>query len=138
MSTKVNPMKTAKPDSANAPTPAEWKILRIVHDLEPCAARDVVATAAEAFGWSASTVKTLLRRLVSKGHLDTKRVGNSFLYSPTRSALKMLCREADGLLANAVENAVGPLLAYMVKKSSLSKSDLDDLRVLLDEKEAGQ
>ena len=121
-----------------APTPAEWKILRIVHAQESCAAREVVAVAAAEFGWSSSTTKTLLRRLVAKGQLDTQRVGNSFLYSPTRSAIQMLCKEADGLLANAVEGAVGPLLAYMVKQSRLSQTDLDDLRALLEEKEAGQ
>lgn len=124
--------------SAEAPTPAEWKILRIVHAEESCAAREVVAIAAADFGWSSSTTKTLLRRLVAKGQLDTRRVGNSFLYSPTRSAIQLLCSAADGLLANAVEGAVGPLLAYMVKKSRLSQTDLDDLRTLLEEKEAGQ
>lgn len=127
-----------QPSPSQAPTPAEWKILRIVHELKACAARDVVAVAAEGFGWSTSTVKTLLRRLVDKRHLDAKRVGNSFLYSPSSSALKLLCREADGLLGNAVKEAVGPLLEYMVKQSSLSQADLDGLRALLDEKEAGR
>ncbi len=131
-------MSNNSPKNAEAPTPAEWKILRIVHSMESCAAREIVASAAESFAWSMSTTKTLLRRLVDKGHLQTERVGNSFLYSPSESALKMLCKEADGLLANAVDNAVGPLLSYMVKKSQLSKSDLDELRALLDEKEAGQ
>lgn len=129
--------KTQK-TGVDAPTPAEWKILRIVHSQESCAARQVVAAAADSFGWSSSTTKTLLRRLVTKGHLDTTRVGNSFLYTPTSSALKLLCSAADGLLANAVEGAVGPLLAYMVKQSELSKDELDDLRALLNEKEAGQ
>lgn len=122
----------------DAPTPAEWKILHIVQESEPCAAREVVAVATEAFGWSPSTIKTLLRRLVAKGHLKTKRVGNLFVYSPTRSAVKMLCNEAEGLLAHAIEDAVGPLLAFMVERSRLSKSDVDDLRTLLDEKEAEQ
>ncbi len=131
-------MSKQKPTGSESPSPAEWKALRIVHGLEACAARDVVQTATDGFGWSASTTKTLLRRLVEKGHLQTERIGNSFLYSPTESATKMLCREADGLLANAVDNAVGPLLSYMVKKSRLSQSDLDDLRALLDAKEAGQ
>ncbi len=131
-------MSNQKPAKSESPTPAEWKTLRIVHGMESCAARDVVQAAAADFGWSASTTKTLLRRLVEKEHLQTERIGNSFLYSPTQSAIKMLCREADGLLANAVDNAVGPLLSYMVKKSRLSQSDLDELRTLLDEKEAGQ
>ena len=131
-------MTNNQPKNTEAPTAAEWKILRIVHSMESCAAREIVGTATDAFGWSMSTTKTLLRRLADKGHLQTERVGNSFLYSPSQSALKMLCREADGLLANAVDNAVGPLLSYMVKKSRLSQSDLDELRTLLNEKEAGQ
>ena len=131
-------MSTKRPENTEAPTPAEWKILRIVHSMESCAAREIVACATDSFGWSMSTTKTLLRRLVDKGHLQTERVGNSFLYSPSLSALKMLCREADGLLANAVDSAVGPLLSYMVKKSRLTQDDLDELRTLLDEKEAGQ
>ena len=117
-----------------SPTAAEWKILRTVHSMSPCAARDVVAAAEAEFDWTQSTIKTLLRRLVQKGQLKTKRVGNSFEYRPTRSAHKLLCRAADGLLENAVDGAVGPLLAYMVEKSRLSQSELDELHSLLEEK----
>ncbi len=131
-------MTPNEPASGGAPTPAEWKILRIIHESAPCPARDVVAVAGEAYGWSASTVKTLLRRLVAKGHLTTERKRNLFVYSPTQSAVRMICSEADGLLANTVDDAVGPLLAYMLQKSRLSKSDLDELRSLLDDKEAQQ
>ena len=118
-----------------SPSAAEWKILRTVQSLSPCAARDVVAELEGESGWSASTIKTMLRRLTQKGHLKTKRVGNSFEYRPTRSAHKLLCQAADGLLANAVGGAVGPLLAYMVERSELSSDDLEELRGLLEDKE---
>lgn len=125
---------TSPASSDDDPTPAEWKILRIVHAAGSCAARDVVAAATAEFEWSPSTTKTLLRRLVAKGQLKTKRVGNSFLYRPTRSAVKLLCRAADGLLDNAVAGAVGPLLAHMVERSSLTHDELDELRALIDRK----
>jgi len=125
-----------KKPKLDPPTPAEWKILRIVHAQGTSAAREVVAVAETEWGWSQSTIKTLLRRLVAKGHLDTRSVGNAFLYTPTSSAVKLLCTEADGLLANAAKDTVGPLLAYMVKKSKLSKQELEDLRALLDDKES--
>lgn len=125
------------PDRASAdtdPTPAEWRVLRIVHAAGSCAAREVVAETSASLGWSASTTKTLLRRLVQKGQLRTKRVGNSFLYKPTRSAVKLLCRAADDLLANAVDGAVGPVLAHMVERSNLTRDELDELRRLIDRK----
>lgn len=122
-----------KKDS-QSPSAAEWKILRIVQRLSPCAARDVVAELEDESGWSASTIKTLLRRLTQKGHLKTKRIGNSFEYRPTHSAHKLLCQAADGLLANAMGGAVGPLLAYMVERSELSADELEELRDVLEDK----
>ena len=113
-------------------TPAEWKVMRIVWLLKSCAARDVYEKAGSLYGWAASTVKTHLRRLVEKGHLSATRVGNSFLYKPTRPALRVLKQDADRLLANTLEGTTAPLLAYMVKKSKLSPQELEELRQLLD------
>lgn len=124
-------MSRTTPD---VPTKAERKVWRVVHERGGCAARDVVKALAGTDDWSASTVKTLLRRLVEKGHLATTRVGNSFLYSPTRSALTVLRDEADALLEGATTGTVGPLLAYMVKQSRLSADDLAELKALIAEK----
>ena len=123
--------------SDQQPTAAEWKILRIVSERGPCAARDVSAEAEIEHGWSASTVKTLLRRLVDKGHLTARRVGNSFQYKASRAASRSLRKAADALLDIAADGTVAPLLAYLVKKSQLTSGEVEDLRQLLDEKEDG-
>ncbi len=106
--------------------------MKIVWRFERCAARDVYEAAGQAHGMSVSTVKTHLRRLVEKGHLKTTRVGNSFLYEPTRTALEPLCDAADRLLDNALDGTTAPLLAYMVKKSGLSGDEIAELRALLE------
>jgi BlaI family transcriptional regulator, penicillinase repressor len=114
-------------------TAAEWKVMNIVWRRKSCAARDVCDDAGREFDWSPSTVKTLLRRLVEKGYLQTTQVGNSFLYRPVRPALSALRRAADALLQNALDGTVGPLLAHMVKSSRLSPEEVAQLRALLDE-----
>ncbi len=111
---------------------SEWKIMKIVWEQNSCAARDVYKSAGDAHGWAPSTVKTILRRLVEKGYLKTTQIGNSFLYQPTQPALKSLFHAADDLLGRALEGTVAPLLAYMVKKSDLSREDIAELRYLLD------
>jgi len=121
-----------KPEGLSA---AEWKVMKIVWELKTGAARDIYERAGEEYGWAASTVKTLLRRLVEKGFLTYSQVGNSYLYRPARPALKSLLAAADTLLANALEGTVGPILAYMVKRSKLSKEELEQLRDLLDKAE---
>ncbi|HEV3340649.1 MAG TPA: BlaI/MecI/CopY family transcriptional regulator [Pirellulales bacterium] len=122
------PKETSQPLAA-----AEWKVMNIVWRRKSCAARDVCEEARREHGWSASTVKTLLRRLVEKGYLQTTQVGNSFLYRPARPALSALRRAADSLLQNALDGTVGPLLAHMVKSSRLSAEEVAELRALLDE-----
>lgn len=112
---------------------AEWKVMKIVWRRRRCAARDVYQEAGQAHGWATSTVKTVLRRLVEKGHLKTTRVGNSFLYRPARSAMDSLRGAADALLGNALDGTVGPLLAYMAKSGRLSPEEVAELRDLLDE-----
>lgn len=122
-------------ESDQVPTAAEWKVLKIVADAGSAASRDVATECERRFDWSVSTTKTLLRRLSDKGHLKIRRIGNSFLYRPSRSILRTLCRTADELLDHATEGTVAPLLAYMVRRSRLSEEELAELRALLDAEE---
>jgi BlaI family transcriptional regulator, penicillinase repressor len=112
---------------------SEWKVMKIVWQRDSCAARDVYQKAGRQHGWAPTTVKTMLRRLVEKGYLSTTRIGNSFLYRPTRPAIKALVHAADMLLENAAQGTVAPLLAHMVKKSNLTPAEIAELRKLLDQ-----
>jgi BlaI family penicillinase repressor len=114
-------------------TAAEWKVMKIVWRRKSCAARDVYEEAGDTHGWAPSTTKTLLRRLVDKGHLTATAVGTSFLYRPAHPAWQSLAGAADTLLDNTLEGMDGRLLAYMVKKSRLTPDDLAQLRTLLDQ-----
>lgn len=112
---------------------AELKVMKIAWKLERAAARDIVEAAAD-HGWQPSTVKTLLRRLVEKGHLRATRVGNSFLYEPIEPAGPTLRRALDSLFDHVHDELTAPLLAHLVKRSKLTDDELAELRKLLDAK----
>ncbi len=120
------------PRSTQALTRAEWKIMRIAWGRKSFLARDVYEEARPKHNWAISTVKTLLRRLVDKGHLKATRVGKSFLYRPRRSALKSLIAAADHLIESALSGMAGPLVMHLVKSSDLSPEEIAQLRSLLD------
>jgi BlaI family penicillinase repressor len=125
--------KTGEP--AEPMTSAEWKVMKIVWRgrRKGCAARDVYEEAGRTLGWAPTTAKSVLRRLVEKGHLTTTQVGNSFLYRPAAgSAVKSLLGAADALLDNVLEGTTGLVLSHMVEKSELSEDELAKLRALLD------
>ncbi len=113
-------------------TAAEWKVMKIVWRLKSCAAREVYEEAGRVYDWAPTTTKTVLRRLVDKGHLTATPVGTSYLYRPARPAWRSLAGAADTLLNNTLEGLDGKLLAYMVQKSRLTPEDLARLRELLD------
>lgn len=116
------------------PTAAEWRILSVVSQRGPSSAAEILEQLRGDTDWSASTVKTLLRRLVDKGYLRVRTVGNSFLYSAGRSPLAALRRAGEELLDRASDAAVGPLLFHLLKRSRLSQRDIDELRALIDQK----
>ena len=111
----------------------EWKLMRIVWRFDECDARRVCQQAKKDYEWAVSTTKTFLRRLVNKGYLNAKRVGNSFLYQPARSSFDPLRLAVDNLLGYAMDETVAPLLIHIVNKRKLSRKDLAELRSLLDE-----
>ncbi len=121
------------PRTQEDPTPAEWKVLSLIWEEGPHSAREVIEAVAADTDWSSSTVKTLLRRLVDKKLLKTRKVGNSFLYSAVGSPMRFLQRAGDSLLQRTSEATVGPLLAHLVKSGDLSRDDLEDLRSLVDQ-----
>jgi BlaI family transcriptional regulator, penicillinase repressor len=119
-------------ESPESLTAAEWKVMKIVWRRKSCAAREVYEEAGRSHGWAPTTTKTLLRRLVDKGHLTATAVGSSYLYRPARPAWRSIAGAADTLLDNTLEGMGGKLLAYMVKKSRLTPDDVARLKALLD------
>ena len=58
-------------------TEAEWDIIQVVWEREPCAAPTVQEELAARKKWTYSTVKTLMDRMVTKGLLTTERIRNA-------------------------------------------------------------
>lgn len=113
---------------------AEWKVMRIVWELQKAMAREIYTIAGEKHSWTPATVKTILRRLVEKEYLSTTPVGNGFIYRPVQNSITALQAAGDALLTNAMDGTTGPLLAHMVDRSPLNIEDLNALQKLIDAK----
>ncbi len=114
-------------------SPSEWQVMKIIWELKSCAVRDVYNRISPDFDWSQNTVRTFLNRLVDKGFLKTKQIGNCLVYSPKRPFLRAIYNAADDLLDKTITGQTGPVLSYLLKKSDLSAGEIEELRELLDE-----
>lgn len=81
-------------------SPAEWEVMRIVWTKNGAYSRDLIDMLQDKRQWSASTVKTLLRRLVNKGMLETTREDRRFKYNATVSESTAMNTTAEQLFDN--------------------------------------
>jgi BlaI family penicillinase repressor len=115
-------------------TEAEWDIIQVVWERQPCAAPTVQEELVSRKKWTYSTVKTLMDRMVTKGLLTTERIRNLMLY---RSAISRQDAQR-GELMKAVTRAFGgaftPMMQFMLDSDALSRKELDNLESLIRKK----
>jgi BlaI family transcriptional regulator, penicillinase repressor len=115
----------------NELTTAEWEVMRVVWDHQPCSAGDVQEALAGARGWAYSTVKTTMDRMVAKGILKLSRVRNVQLFEAALDRTEATRGEIRRVLDRAFDGAVAPLVNHLVAHESLSSDDLAALRRLI-------
>jgi len=113
----------------------EWDLLEVLWERERATAREVSESLAKKRGWAVSTVKTLLDRMVKKGLLSARQVGNVWEYTPAVRPVDARRSAWAELVGKAFGGAVAPALHFLAKDAKLSKKDLAELRALLDKKE---
>lgn len=113
-------------------TEAEWAIMKVVWEHQPCAAGTVQEALARELGWAYSTVKTTMDRMAGKGLLEIERVRNLQLFSAKVDRRQAAGWEFRRMLARAFDGALGPMMQYLVENEKLTSEDLDQLRKAVD------
>ncbi|MBN1359080.1 MAG: BlaI/MecI/CopY family transcriptional regulator [Sedimentisphaerales bacterium] len=112
-------------------TEAEWEIIQVVWEHQPCAAPTVQEQLADRKKWTYSTVKTLMDRMVGKGLLTTQRIRNLILYSAAITRRQAQKGELTKTLARAFGGAFTPMMQFMFDSNALSDTELDELEALI-------
>jgi len=115
-------------------TEAEWDIIEVVWEREPCAAPTVQEELADRKKWTYSTVKTLMDRMVTKGLLTTERIRNLMLYRSAVSQQDARRGELMRTVKRAFGGAFTPMMQFMVQSDTLSPEELGHLEAMIREK----
>ncbi|MDU2622734.1 MAG: family 1 glycosylhydrolase, partial [Streptococcus lutetiensis] len=89
---------------------SEWEIIRVIWTKDAATSGQILDVLGEKNSWTASTVKTLLKRLVDKGYLTRKRSGKAFLYSSLLSEQEAMNQQADDLFDKCHKYGIEPLV----------------------------
>ena len=91
-------------------TEAEWAIMKVVWENEPCSAGSVQEALEKSKDWAYSTVKTTMDRMASKGLLKIKKIRNLQLFSSRISQKDAKKGEFRKMLKHAFDGALTPMM----------------------------
>lgn len=126
-------MGKAKAKTAVELTEAEWEVMKVVWEHEPCAAGTVQEVLAASRGWAYSTVKTMMDRMVKKGALSTTRIRNLNLFSAAISRTEAKASELHKMLKRAFDGALTPMMQFLLENQKFSRDELAKLKDMADE-----
>ena len=118
-------------------TEAEWAIIKAVWEAEPCTAPAIRHKLRRATGWTYSTVRTLMDRMVTKGLLTAEKAQHPTLYRSAVTPKQAQRGELLYALKHAFNGALTPMVQCLLETSELSPGDLTELESLIKAKKKG-
>lgn len=116
-------------------TDSEWKIMKVLWEGAPLTLKEIVGQLKEETGWSNTTIRTLIVRLIEKGYVEADKQTGNFKYSPLIG--KETCQEEEtkDFLERVFEGSIGMFMTAFAKKAKLSSKDEEELRKIIDKME---
>ena len=111
---------------------AEWTIMKVVWENEPCAAGTVQEILAETKGWAYGTVKTTMDRMVEKGFLQVEKIRYLQLFRSCISEVEAKRIEFRKMLRRAFDGALTPMMQFLIEHESLSKEEAEQFYKFVD------
>ena len=109
---------------------SELEVMRVLWQAgDALPVTEIRETLQRSRGWEATTVKTLVSRLVTKGVLRQEK-RSVFYYSPLISEAEYNDWATHDLISRVYHGSARDLVAALVRSDGLTQSDIDELRDL--------
>ncbi len=125
-------MSESKKKENSEITDAEWDILKVVWQQQPCAAGNVQEALQQQRNWAYSTVKTTMDRMVKKGILKISKIRNLQLFSANITESQAKRSEILKTIKRAFDGALTPMMQFLLENEQWSKKELQQLKELVD------
>jgi len=116
-------------------TQAEWEIMKVVWEKQPCAAGTVQEALAKSRDRAYSTVKTTMDRMAEKGFLQIEKIRNLQLFRSCISEVDAKRGEFRKMLKRAFDGALTPMMQFLIEHEGLTKKQASQLRKLVNKAE---
>jgi BlaI family penicillinase repressor len=112
-------------------TESEWPVMKVVWETEPCTAPAVQEKLLKSTGWTYSTVRTLMDRMVAKGILKARKEGKITIYNSAVTRRRAQRSELLYALKHAFNGALAPMVQCLLESNDLDAQELAKIEELL-------
>lgn len=112
---------------------AELEVLKYIADHPLATVRQVADHFGAAKGYVRPTVLKMMERLREKGYLERESVDGLFAYKSIATPEELSQFLVEDFVDGSLDGSVTPMVAYLVKKGSMSADDLNQLRDLIEQ-----
>jgi len=114
-------------------TNAEEQVMKLLWRLDKAFIRDLLNEFPDPKP-ATTTVITLLKRMMDKGFVSYKQYGNSREYYPLIKKSDYFSDHINGLIKDFFNNSTSQFASFFTNETDMSKSELKELRDLVDKK----
>lgn len=113
---------------------AEWEVMRVLWADSPLTANKIVELLTATTHWKATTIRTLINRLVEKNVLGYEKKGREYNYYPLVAEVDCIRAESHSFLRRVYRGALNPILSAFIENEELSPEDIEALKRILQKK----
>ena len=110
---------------------AEFEVMKIVWKYAPINTNEITEKLLETTSWSAKTIQTLIKRLVTKGALTYQKQGRVFVYTPLVGEGEYVNQKSRSFLKRFYDGDISAMLSAYLENNQLSEEEIRHLRSLL-------
>lgn len=114
---------------------AEWEIMKIIWAHPKATSTFIIESLKGEKEWKASTIKSLINRLLNKEVISFEKDGKEYLYYAVIAEDKYIKEESNSFLNRVFGGSLNSMLLNFVKSDKLSKDDIDELKDILNKKD---
>jgi BlaI family transcriptional regulator, penicillinase repressor len=113
-------------------TKAEEQVMQVLWDIKSGCVKDIMKCYREPKP-KYTTISTIIRILEKKGFIEHKKVRKTFIYSPAVEKKTYTRLLMKGILAKYFSNSLRQMVYFLSHEKSLSVSELEELKNIIDD-----
>ena len=110
---------------------SEWEIMKIIWQNDSITSTKIINELQEKTNWKASTIKTLINRLLNKEAISFTKKGKEYYYFSIVSEEECIREESKSFLNKVFNGSLNSMVVNFVKSQKLTKDEIDELRAIL-------